>query len=492
MIHRVPRPEWRTFAFGLAALVALAGVGLGLWGMPPTSALGRPKVSREAPVTPTDVAAQRMSGSPAVAADPTEDRFVALAHGVDGPERGCGLQVSGDSGASWVAAAMPQLPEGVEWCSSLDVAFDGGGRLYLLFTGFAGPDPSPTGVYLSASDDRARTFATSHRVLGPSSRGARLAVDPSPGGAGTVHLAWLADSGVVMAAQSGDGGRSVSEPVEASDPGERVGPPALTAQAGGGVKVAYFDLGSEDAGPQARPRSLVVAVTDRTGSFGSREVVDTAVVAPPQDRAVSGDLAAPPAMAASADRTCLAWTDSRFGDPDVLLRCRSLSGGWEPARRVNDDRRGSGYWQYRPGLAIADTGRIDVAFFDRRENVRNSLTGVSYSYSYDALRFSPNVFLNRQPFDATLRGGRPSTQAETPGDTGPGLAVAAGDTASLAAWTDTRNHTPELVAQDVYSAQATLLFASRRPPWAAPAGAATVALGAAGLWLFRRRAPVEP
>ncbi|MGQ0744476.1 MAG: sialidase family protein [Acidimicrobiales bacterium] len=482
----IPRPEPRTLAFAGALLLSLAGAGLTLWGMPPTTATGRPGPGREAPVTATDVGTGRRSHSPTLASDPTDDRVAVVVHGVDGSSGGCGVALSGDGGDSWVpAAAAVGLPPDVDRCSEPDAAFDHRGRLHVLFTGLAANSDVPVGAYLAVSDDRGTSFGPPQRVLGPA-RGARLAVTAPAGGSSRIHLAWSAvEGGEILAAHSDDGGRTFSGPEPVSDPlrPPRSGPD-LAVDPDGGVLVGFLAASDEASGRSAPggPASgsgrwqVMTASTAGEDGFGAAVVVDDAVV---PSRSTSGS---PPAVAAAGGRTCLAWTDGRYGDPDVLLRCRREGAGWEPARRVNDDARGNGYWQYQPGLAMAANGRIDVAFYDRRNNLRNLLTGVAFAYSYDAERFSANVFMSRPPFDGGLLAGSAAV--------GPGVTLVAGPTSSLAAWADTRNASDAGLVADIYSARATLLFASRRPPWALPAGAAVAAAGAAGLWAFRRREPL--
>ena len=81
-------------------------------------------------MTATDLRRAEANNSPALAADPTQPRFVALAHRSDSPEFSCGLQVSGDGGRGWQPAdPVPVLPEGAEKCYAPEVAFDRRGRL---------------------------------------------------------------------------------------------------------------------------------------------------------------------------------------------------------------------------------------------------------------------------------------------------------------------------------------------------------------------------
>lgn len=486
----VPSP--RTMAFGIAALISVLGGGLAFWGLPVERALGNPGTFTEVPVTATDLVERRASSSPALAADPTASRFIVAAHRTGDSEGGCGLQVSGDRGKGWVGAdPVPVLPAGVERCSSPEVAFDRGGTLHYLFLGLAGPGLRPVGAFLTTSSDRAVTFSGPRQVLGPLAFGVRMAI----GASGRIHLAWLQAGAEptaggfasldnpVQTAHSDDGGASFSEPLMVAPSGRRWGGPALAVGPDGQVVIAYYDLGDDSRDYEGQPGlpwdgrwSLVTAVSaDRGQRFAPAEVVDDAI-APPY-RVPSIFTMAPPAVVAGRQSTCVAWSDARHGDPDVLLRC-AVRGRWTPARRVNDDPQGNGVWQYLPQLAQAPTGRIDVVFYDRRvRHLRNDQVTVSFAYSYDGAKFSGNVALTRAPSDPTAA---PVVRAGTPAELASRLGLLSQDSSSLAAWTDTRNGREGVMAQDVYAAEATLLFASVRPRWAVPGGGAA-ALGGVGV-----------
>jgi hypothetical protein len=140
-----------------------------------------------------------------------------------------------------------------------------------------------------------------------------------------------------------------------------------------------------------------------------------------------------------------------------------------------------------PQIAIASNGRIDIAFYDRRDNYRNATTDVGFTYSYDGSHFSTNVSFNRLRFSAIIGPSEGVGSATGPVDVGSHLALLSQGTSSLAAWTDTRNAAEGRTAQDIYSARATLLFSASRPRWAVPTGAGIFAAALAGMWAFRRR-----
>lgn len=452
-------------------------------------------------MTATDLTAQRVSNSPAVAKDPRDDRVVAIAHRADGRGSGCGLEISGNAGESWTPLrTLAQVGGALEHCTAPDVKFGPTGRLYFLFSALSG-EAERAGIYLSWSDDRGHTFTLAQRIVGDRAYGGRLATDLTHSRG--LYVVWLEASdrptstgfgpgqNTIMLTRSDDGGATFSTPVRVDSSSERrVAAPGVAVGAGGQLVVAYFDL-QEDARDYAGDRgpvwdgkwSLVVKSTARGGdSFVPALEMRSEVV--PATRVPSIFDMAPPAVAAAGGRVCVAWMDGRFGDPDVFTRC-SLSGRWGRERRVNDDKPGNGYWQYLPSLAVAENGRIDVAFYDRRNNLRNRLTGVAFTYSYDGRAFSRNTFVSGPPFDGTLDPS-PGGDHEGEPDLGDRTAVLAGKTSALIAWGDTRTSAEPLVAEDVYAAKATLLFSSDRPPWAGPVGAALCVAGGSGVWCGKR------
>jgi hypothetical protein len=136
---------------------------------PAAAALSAPVIGEEVPATATVESRGVAMNSPMLAVDPTNSRFVALAHRQDAPDFGCGLEVSGDGGAGFVPAdPIPTLPPGAERCYAPEVAFDGKGTLYFLFVGLHGAGNNPMGVFLTTSTDNGRTFGTPRQLLGPS------------------------------------------------------------------------------------------------------------------------------------------------------------------------------------------------------------------------------------------------------------------------------------------------------------------------------------
>lgn len=471
-----------------------------------------PRVGVQTPVTAMDEKVAAANNSPTLVADPTDDRFVVLANRLDAPDFGCALQLSGDGGKGWVPAnPVPKLPAGAEKCYAPEVAFDGNGVIYYLFAALKGLGNQPVGVFLTTSADRGQTFAPPRQVLDSNNFSARLAIDRTMGKRGRVHLVWLhatsdpPSGGLgpppnpILAAYSDDGGQTFSDPVQVNDPArQRVVGPALTLGPGHAVNVAYYDVQDDVRDYQGLKGpawegtwSLVVARSlDGGRRFEQSTVADTEVR--PPERVMVIFTMAPPALVSQGDRLCLAWGDGRLGDPDVFVRCSANSGRtWARAQRVNDDKVGNGRWQYLPHLAMGPRGRLDVVFYDRRDDPQNLNNDVSYSFSTDGGKtFARNVRLNTEGSSFSLIGQQYAIpSAEGMYDFGVRTAVLSRGNRVLAAWADTHNSVPPTTAQDVFATEVSLGHQGG-PSWRRPVGAILVLAGAlllVGTWVAGKR-----
>lgn len=474
-----------------------------------TAGSSSPRVRSEVPVTTTDLITTPANNSPLLAVDPTEKRFVVLANRLDGPDFGCSLQLSGDGGRGWFTVdAVTQLPRGAEKCYAPEVGFDRKGILYYLFVGLRGRGNSPMGVFLTTSADRGQTFSRPRPVLGPQRYSVRMAIDPSVGARGRMHLVWLEarvrpplggffpTANPIMAAYSDDGGRTFSTPVQVSDPQRpRVVAPALALGADHRVHVLYYDL-QEDfrdyrglEGPTWEGNWSLVASTSVDGGrrFGSGVVVDDHLV--PPERVMLIFTMPPPALVADKDGDLYAaWYDARNGDWDVFMG-RSSDGGrhWDRPRRMNDDPTRNGRHQYLPRLSLAPNGRLDAIFYDRRGDAQNRGNDVFFTYSTDGgRRFAPNVKLTTQGSDSRIGPQYAVPSAQRLFEFGSRVALVSQPSRSLAAWTDTRNTGRGPPAQDIFAAAIDVPQRAGVGRWTRLIGIALVVLGLASL-LGRRR-----
>lgn len=429
-----------------------------------------------APVTTTDLIHRVSNNSPELAVDPTDSRFVVTANRLDAPFN-CSLQVSGDGGRGWLTVQpVPKLPSGADTCYAPEVAFAGDGTLYYLFVGLAGAGNSPMGAFITTSHDRGLTFSTPRRILGPERYQVRMAIDPTEGDAGRIHLVWL-QSGTpaptgglpsthnpILTAYSDNRGVSFSKPVQISDPSRtHAVAPALALGPDHSVDILYYDLGDDVRdyqglnGPTwtASTWSLVLTrSTDGGRHFTPGEVVDSHIVPPGRVMLI---FTMPPAALAvdQSGRLFVAWHDARNGDWDVFLR-RSIDGGrsWGRALRLNDDPVHDARDQYLPHLSVAPSGRIDAIFYDRRGNTDNIGTNVSYTWSADGgEKFSRNVQINEVTFSSIVGPRYLAPSARGLVEFGSRLGLVSEDSRVLAGWTDTSNTRRGVKAQDIMATE---------------------------------------
>lgn len=507
------RPRGRALsrvAPAIAAVALLTGAASFLTMRTERTGVPTPRVLPEAPVTAMDQGVGLANNSPSLVADPTEPRFVALANRLDAPDFGCALQVSGDGGRGWVTAApVTELPPGADKCYAPEVAFDRHGVLYYLFVGLTGEGNEPMGAFLTTSADRARTFTRPREVLGPLNFGVRMAIDPSIGSNGRIHLVWLHATSdpplggfgpppnPILAAHSDDGGATFSEPVQVSDPArQRVVAPALALGPDRAVHVAYYDL-EDDArdyqgleGPTWEGTwSLVLSSSfDGGRTFGPGPPVDAAVV--PPERVMLIFTMPPPSLAATGERVCTAWTDGRHGDADAFLRC-SADGGrtWQQERRLNDDPIGNGRTQGLPRISASPGGRIDAIFLDRRDDPENLRNHVYFTFSDDGgATFAANTRLTQDSSDSRIGQEYVNAAAKDKVELGSRLALLSERSRVLAAWPDTRNSRFFTRGQDLFAATV-ILPSARRDLSVGRLAALALAVGggiALGLVVLRR------
>lgn len=497
-------------ALGILAVGAMAAaVMAGQPGVAVAAQASKPVVGPNVPVTAIDLIAKISNNSPGVAIDPTDRRFVAMANRIDGPDFSCALQVSGDAGRSWVTpVVIAKMPAEAEKCYAPEVAFDSKGTLYYMFVGLAGGGNAPIGAFITTSSDRARNWSVPRKILGPERYSLRMALDPSIGEKGRIHLAWLearstplsGGMGVppnpIMAAYSDDGGKTFSEPVQVSDPArERVVAPALALGPDHAVHVLYYDL-EEDArdyhgleGPVWDGKwSLVMASSRDDGrSFGAGTVVDKDIVPPERVMLI---FTMPPASLV-ADRkghVYVGWHDARHGDWDVFVRASADAGRtWAKPMRVNDDPVGGKRHQYLPRLSVARNGRLDTIFYDRRGNVENRGNDVYFSYSTDhGKSFARNTKLTSWDSDSKIGYQYAAASAEGLYEFGSRLGLVSEPSRALAAWTDTRNTARSLMAQDIFVSAIVFPSEPGLPWWVLPGGVVLTLATVAFLISLRR------
>ena len=78
------------------------------------------------------------------------------------------------------------------------------------------------------------------------------------------------------------------------------------------------------------------------------------------------------------------WADYSHGDADVFLAYSNDNGNsWDGPVRVNNDTEGNGFDQFFPAVAVSTDGLVHVTFYDRRNDVNNTLLEYWWAISFD-------------------------------------------------------------------------------------------------------------
>lgn len=461
------------------------------------------KVGVEVPATATDLNMGPANNSPLLLADPVDANFVALADRLDAPQFSCALQISHDAGATWVPATVFQsLPPGADTCYAPEIAFDRRGTLYYLFVGLQGQGNEPMGVFLTKSTDKGEHFSAPVKILEEANFGVRMAIDPRHGTSGRLYLVWLhatekpplggfgSPPNPIMSMYSDDGALTFSTPVQVNRPEHSlVVAPALTLGPRGEVFVAFYDLNNDRRdyqgleGPTWDGKwSVIVAESSDGGAhFDKERLVDGEIV--PAERVMLIYTMPPPSIVAARWGVCVAWTDARFGDADVLLRCPE---GHAPLR-VNGDPAGDGHRQYLPKLGLAPNGRLDILYFDRSDG-QNRFNDINYAVSFDHGRtVARNVRVTSNSSDVRIgqRYTVPSAKGQV--EWGSRLGVLSRSNGLLAAWPDTRNSLDNSQEQDLFTTNVSVDRPHTTRYWVALADIAIAALLLV-VFLYRSRA----
>ncbi len=136
------------------------------------------------------------------------------------------------------------------------------------------------------------------------------------------------------------------------------------------------------------------------------------------------------------------------GNTDIYYY-RSTDGGktWTERKNVTDDNPKDLYGQVYPNIAVAPDGRVDIAFFDTRNDPGTRSNDVYLTSSSDnGTTWSKNVRITDRSIDRKIGVFANNADVNAP----PGLAATKAFT--LVAWDDTRNGDAVGQAQDIYSA----------------------------------------
>jgi hypothetical protein len=455
----------------VVALVAGVVAGVASWRSEP----GRLSAGPNRPVN-ADMGSVSAHNSPSVAVSPSDPRSVVVAARVDRPEFSAVVRLSRDAGQTWSDAEL-SLPPGQARPFEPQVAFDGKGTLYVLFSTLEGPGIVTNGLWLETSHDAGGTFSSPVKVADRFTYQARLAVDRA---SANVHVTWLqANEAVVkdrrppvglgpppnpvMMASSTDGGATFPRRAQVSDPRRRrVGAASPAIAPKGDLFVLYQDYGADVADFEGLPGeihqgafSLVMSrSTDGGATFSDTGLVEDAVVVAERFLVFVPRF---PSLAIDPRGGTLyvAWSDFRNGDADVFVR-RSDDRGekWSATVRVDNLEDSPRQQQYLPKLAVAPNGRVDVLFLDRDDRADGRPTSALLSSSRDKGRTWKATLVSDRAFDGRV-GPRHAPGQADPGavaDAGTNLGLVSTVDGAFAVWPDSRRGSLGTEIQDLFFA----------------------------------------
>ncbi|MGH9164399.1 MAG: cell wall-binding repeat-containing protein, partial [Acidimicrobiales bacterium] len=423
-----------------------------------------------------------------MAVNPRNPANVVVASRIDTPDFGCQLHFSTDRGATWRPSSFPAPSRGT--CYSPSLAFDDSDHVYLAAQDRPTGGGFPQDMAVWASSDGGRSFAAPVTIPGSLGFQAAIAVDNSrtkhPNGP-ALYVAWegldpgRSISSIAVVSYSEDGGRTWSTPISKPVAGERQATPSVAVGPEGNLYVLYKD--TNNFGPLP-PAAIKFSCP---GGVSSPDLLGMASLCPLRvlrstDGGRSFDSSGP--NGAAGFQVANANFDVPFDlsaqeepgvtvapNGDVLVTYASLSelpipagctrdldafvarstdrgATWGRPVRVNDDPCGAGNSQPDPWASVAPDGRVDVIFYDNRNDTDHALMDVYYASSTDGGRsFGANRRITDRSFDA--RGMfRPKTRGfqSREYDTNNGIASSA--QGAVAAWGDARNVFPNSPSGD--------------------------------------------
>ena len=485
---------------------ACAGVTIALLTLTlmPIASVGQaaepPRVLQAVQATNDDRNPARMYSAPTIAVDPDNPQVIVAA-AAEIRSRTCGLLRSQDRGRTWDPPATSPVREGYPFCFQTETgppqAVTAFGRDSALYYAYAGWDVQDTlsdwpigrgggwrgnvSPIVARSTDLGDSWETTVVRDARGLKGDRqennrpvssLVIDKASGDEDIVYLGWKAtyrDRELPVMAVSTDAGKGFSEPVDLTAKyfeddanRERLAKAAEMDEVPGADEIQYYwpDLTVDDAGklyavwnarfgggPQMDNTAVFLSTsTDGGKSFSVTELSPATETFryPALEWSSEGDGAGTLHLVYESETPeKVKWVH------DVYYE-RSTDGGatWSEPKRLSDDPPDALTGQYHPEVAVAPDGRVEVAWWDFRNNNGNFANDVYMSTSQDnGATWSSNLRITDQSVGrrtGVWYGNADIRQA-------PGMVAL--DALTLVAWDDTRNGDKASQTQDIFSSR---------------------------------------
>jgi hypothetical protein len=421
-----------------------------------------------------DSAPTRTHDAPSLAVSPKNSNLVVMGE-VDLQHGRCLTHVSHDGGHTWSDAGSPQNSDFVNCGPQNGNNFNTGtrtaltfardGTLYYAFAAARASDGDSRSILLGKSTDSGMTYTTTVVYQATASPDPNkpdvnylptVAVDPD--NAKRVYVAFArtynfalnkVDNGFVAA--SDDGGATFGTPVDVGVAAREVS----LAVTKGNVLAIFAE---STPFPPPGPAKFFASISKDHGKSFNPKVITVGA------KRVSTPKAA---VDPTNGTVVIAWYDNHLAkagavQDDVFAKASSDGGNsWGKTVRISPSHAGMGQNvnQLFPAISGASSGRIDVVWYDYRNDPFPIPSGARASYlgsvadlyaassTDDGKTFTSAVRVTDHPIDRRIGTWNGQYFYVIP------PAVASTNQTFVAAWSDTRNGNPDTQAQDIYAAK---------------------------------------
>lgn len=441
----------------------------------------------------------------------------------------CKFSVSTDRGATWRPEAAPKLDPYTQNCAMgyatsqnirTELKQGPDGTIYDVFQANA-PDRNGTrSVLIGRSHDGGRSWETS--VIDPGTKApepgvemevnfeGHIAIDPA--NPKRMYAMWRRSYNRFTPARTTNPYMSVSD-----DGGATWAPPQLMFNRNNGFdgprpivlgdKLYAFwresapPTPTNQDGPSAAPpvtRLFASVSTDQGKTWVDHEITN------------ANDASEPIPLWDAQRRTFyVVWHDNRANELDAYFASSKDGVTWTEPKRLNDDPPNMKVGQHYPVMSMSSNGRIDVAWYDWRDDPfppstvgngqvlslfsnRGKFVSVYMTSSRDGgATWTRNVRVNDVPIDRTIGSWVNNMDVMAP------VAIVSLKDGAVVAWSDTRNGNAISNTQDIFTSTVTFGKAKSRHVTSFQAGLVGVLLGLGlamclALILNRRQHPPAP